>query len=379
MMWKRLLLALTTLFTAVGAAAQEGTSAFNMTRGVTEIARDAFDMHMLLLWICVAIGVVVFGIMIWSLIRHRRSRGAKPSKFSENTTVEIVWTIIPVLILVGVAVPATAVLLKTNAEAPDPDVVVDVHGSQWKWEYVYPEENISFVSNLASSSRDASQMNAEESPADNPNYLLDVDNPLVVPAGQDVRLRITSDDVIHAWWVPELGFKRDAVPGRFSNIDLHIDEPGTYRGQCAELCGSGHAYMPVVVEAVTPAAYEEWLAQKQEAAAKQAEQASAPYNFEVAMKQGKNVYESACASCHQTNGKGIEGTFPALEGGKITTGPVEGHMKIVIHGSEKNPVMQAYGDKLSNRELAAVITYERNAWSNDTGDLVTPQAVEAAR
>lgn len=378
-MWKTLPLVPITLFTAAGAAAQEEPSAFNMTRGVTEISRDAFDMHMLLFWICVAIGVGVFGVMTWSLIRHRRSRGAKAAKFSENTTVEVVWTVIPVLILVGVAVPATAVLMKTNSPAPEPDVIVDVHGSQWKWEYVYPDEDISFVSNLASGSRDASQMNAKENPADNPNYLLDVDNPLVVPAGKDVRLRITSDDVIHAWWVPQLGFKRDAVPGQFNNADIRIDEPGTYRGQCAELCGSGHAYMPVVVEAKTPEAYAEWVAQKKQAAAKEAEQASAPYNFEVAMKQGKNVYESACASCHQTNGKGIEGTFPALEGGAITTGPVEGHLKIVIHGSEKNPVMQAYGDKLSDREIAAVVTYERNAWSNDTGDLVTPQAVEAAR
>ncbi|MGM0517711.1 MAG: cytochrome c oxidase subunit II [Pseudomonadota bacterium] len=379
MMWKRLLPALITLPTAVGAAAQDEAGAFNMTRGVTEISRDAFDMHMLLLWICVAIGVGVFGVMIWSLIRHRRSRGAKPAKFSENTAVEIIWTVIPVLILVGVAVPATAVLLKTNAESPDPDVVVDVHGSQWKWEYVYPEQGISFFSNLSASSRDASRLDARESPADTRNYLLDVDNPLVVPTGRNVRLRITSDDVIHSWWVPKLGFKKDAVPGQVNNIDVHIDEPGTYRGQCAELCGSGHAYMPVVVEAVTPEAYDEWLAQKQQAADREAEQASAPYNREVAMAQGKKLYESACASCHQVNGQGIEGTFPALDGGKITTGPVEGHLKIVIHGSEKNPVMQAYGDQLSDREIAAVITYERNAWSNDTGDLVTPQAVEAAR
>ena len=378
-MWKRLLLALITLPTAVGAAAQEESSAFNMTRGVTEISRDAFDMHMLLFWICVAIGVGVFGVMTWSLIRHRHSRGAKAAKFSENTTVEVIWTVIPVLILVGVAVPATAVLVKTNGEAPDPDLVVDVHGSQWKWEYVYPEEEIAFFSNLSSSSRDASQLDAKESPAKAPNYLLDVDNPLVVPTGRDVRLRITSDDVIHSWWVPQLGFKRDAVPGQFNNADIHIEEPGTYRGQCAELCGSGHAYMPVVVEAVTPEAYAEWVAQKQQAAAKEAEQASAPYNREVAMAQGKKIYESACASCHQVNGQGIEGTFPALDGGKITTGPVEGHLDIVIHGSEKNPVMQAYGDQLSDREIAAVITYERNAWSNDTGDLVTPQAVEAAR
>ncbi len=379
MMWKRLLLALTTLSTAVGAAAQEDPSAFNMTRGVTEVSRDAFDMHMLLFWICVAIGVGVFGVMTWSLIRHRRSRGAKAAKFSENTTVEVVWTVIPVLILVGVAVPATAVLLKTNAESPDPDLVVDVHGSQWKWEYVYPDEEISFYSNLSASSRDASRLDAKESPANAPDYLLDVDNHLVVPAGKNIRLRITSDDVIHSWWVPQLGFKRDAVPGQFNNADIRIDEPGTYRGQCAELCGSGHAYMPVVVEAVTPEAYAGWVAQKQQAAAEEAEKASAPYSREVAMTQGKKIYESACAACHQANGQGIENTFPALEGGKITTGPVEGHLKIVIHGSEKNPVMQAYGDQLSDREIAAVITYERNAWSNDTGDLVTPQAVEAAR
>ncbi|HER35745.1 MAG: cytochrome c oxidase subunit II [Halothiobacillaceae bacterium] len=378
-MWKRLLLTLFTLTASGGIAAQQKESAFNMPVGVTEVSRDAFDMHMLLFWTCVGIGVSVFSVMAWSLYHHRRSRGAKAAKFSENTTVEVVWTIIPVLILTAVTVPATAILLKTNAESPNPDMVVDVHGSQWKWKYVYPEEDISFFSNLATSSRDASQMNPETSPADAPDYLLAVDNPLVVPTDKTIRLRITSDDVIHSWWVPQLGFKLDAVPGSFNNADIRIDEPGTYRGQCAELCGTGHAYMPVVVKALAPPAYAEWVAEKKEAAAKEAAQASGPWTMETAMAQGKKLYASACASCHQANGQGIEGTFPALDGGKITTGPVKGHMDIVIHGSEKNPVMQAYGGQLSDREIAAVVTYERNAWSNDTGDLVTPEAVEAAR
>jgi len=364
------------------AAAAQGESPplnFNMPYGVTAASRDAYDMHMLLFWVCVAIGVGVFSVMIWSIIRHRRSRGAKASQFSENTKVEVIWTVIPVLILAGVAVPATAVLLKTNAESPEPDVVVDVHGSQWKWQYAYPDQDISFFSNLSSTSRDAGRVDAQESPANVPYYLLDVDNPLVVPAGQDVRLRITSDDVIHSWWVPQLGFKTDAVPGMVNKMDIVIDEPGIYRGQCAELCGTGHGYMPVVVEAVTPEAFTEWVAQKHQAAAEENEKASAPWTREVAMREGEKVYGSVCAACHQANGQGIEGTFPALEGGKITTGPLKAHLDIVIHGSEKNPVMQAYDKQLSDREIAAVVTYERNAWSNDTGDLVTPQAVEAAR
>jgi len=379
MKWKTLLLALMTLPQTVVAVAQESTSAFNMPIGVTEASRDAYGMHMLLLWICAVIGIGVFSVMTWSLIRHRRSRGAKASQFSDNTKVEIIWTVIPVLILVGVAVPATAVLLKTNDSPPDPDVVVDVHGSQWKWKYVYPDENISFFSNLSSSSRDASQLDANKDPADAPYYLLDVDHPLVVPAGERVRLRITSDDVIHSWWVPQLGFKSDAIPGQINKMDFVIDKPGTYRGQCAELCGAGHGYMPIVVKAVAPQAYTDWVDQKHAAAAEAKKQAGGPWTMEVAMKQGKKTYGSVCAACHQANGKGIEGTFPGLDGSKIATGPLKAHLDIVIHGSKKNPVMQAYDKQLSDRELAAVITYERNAWSNDTGDLVTPQEVEAAR
>jgi cytochrome c oxidase subunit 2 len=378
-MWRRLLLALAALGTTTGVAAQANESAFNMPVGVTEISRDAFGMHMLLVLICVAIGLLVFILMAWSVFRHRRSRNARPATFFENTKLEVMWTVVPALILAAVAVPATAVLLKTNAQAPEPDMVVEIHGSQWKWKYIYPKEDISFFSNLAASSRKASQLDAEKPPAETPDYLLAVDNPLVLPTGQTVRLRITSDDVIHSWWVPQLGFKRDALPGTFNDTDIRIDRPGTYRGQCAELCGSGHAYMPIVVKAMAQPAYAEWVAEKQQAAAKEAAQTRGPWTRELAMSQGRKIYASTCASCHQINGKGIAGTFPALDGGKITTGPVEGHLDIVIHGSKKNPVMQAYGSQLSDREIAAVITYERNAWSNDTGDLVTPEAVEAAR
>lgn len=360
-------------------AAPEDPFSFNMPYGVTPVSHDAYDMHMLLFWVCVAIGVGVFGVLIWSLIRHRRSRGAVASKFSENVKLEVVWTIIPVLILVAVAIPATKVLLKTNTHPAHPDVVVDVYGSQWKWQYKYPNEGISFYSNLKSTSRDASREGSKESPGNVPYYLQDVDHPMVVPVGKDVRLRITSVDVIHSWWVPQLGFKSDAIPGQINKADIVIDKPGVYRGQCAELCGAGHGFMPIVVKAVTPAAYADWVAQRKQAAAAKKQNESAPWTRKVAMTQGKKIYGSVCAACHQANGQGIKGTFPALDGSKIANGPLKNHLDIVIHGSKKNPVMQAYGKQLSDRDIAAVITYERNSWSNHTGDLVTPQEVEAAR
>lgn len=364
---------------ATANAASQEPFALNMPFGVTPTSHDVHDMHMLVFWVCVGIGVGVFAVMVWSLLRHRRSRGAVAAKFSGNTRLEIAWTLIPALILVGLAIPATRVLLEINAHPPHPAVIVDIHGSQWKWHYSYPELGLAFYSNLKSDSRQASLKGSGISPDTVPYYLRDVDQPLVLPVGVDIRLRITADDVIHSWWVPELGFKRDAIPG-FENIaDITIEKPGFYRGQCAELCGAGHGFMPIVVHAVPLAEFQSWVAQGKEAATVEKKSAAAPWTRQLAMTQGKKIFESVCAACHQPTGKGIPGVFPALDGSKVVNGPLAGHLKFVIHGSPRNPVMRPFGKEMDDRQLAAVITYERNSWSNHTGDLVTPQEVEAAR
>lgn len=374
----RLILIVTGLLAPLSSvmAAKEDPLSFNMPVGVTTTSQTAYDLHMLVFWVCVVIGIGVFSVMAWSLVRHRRSRGAVASQFHENTAVEVIWTLVPALILIAIAVPATKAIIAANAQPATPDVVIDVLGSQWKWEYKYPREGISFFSNLASPSRDASQLGAKESPANVPYYLLNVDHPMVVPVGKTVQVQVTSSDVIHSWWVPQLGFKTDAIPGKVNKMSFVIDKPGTYRGQCAELCGAGHAFMPIVVEAMMPAAYAEWMSKEKAALAATNAQAAGPWNMNAAMAQGKKVYGTICVACHQANGKGIKGAFPALDGMSIS---VKDHIDIVVHGSKKNPVMQAYGKQLSDRDIAAVITYERNAWGNHTGDLITPKEIEAAR
>lgn len=360
------------------AAAPEESFHLNMHYGVTPTSHDVYDLHMMMFWVCLVIGAGVFAVMAWSIVRHRRARGAVAAKFSGNTKLEILWTVIPALILVGVSIPATRVLLAINAH-PHADVIVEIHGSQWKWHYSYPDLGIAFYSNLAPASRKASRKDSGISPATVPYYLRNVDHPLVLPVGKDIRLRITADDVIHSWWVPQLGFKRDAIPGFINRADIVIDKPGVYRGQCAELCGAGHGFMPIVVKAVSPAEFLAWVTQSQKAEAAERKSEAAPWTRQLAMTQGKKIFDSVCAACHQLDGKGIPGVFPALDGSKIVNGPLAAHIKFVVHGSPRNPIMRPFGKEMNNRQLAAVLTFERNSWSNHTGDLVTPEEVEKAR
>lgn len=362
----------------VASAAQEEPFGLNMHYGVTAAAHQVYQLHMLVFWVCAVIGAGVFAVMSWSLLRHRRSRGAQAARFAGNTRLEIVWTVIPALILIAIAVPATSVLLAINA-LPTPDLTVDVHGSQWRWHYSYTGHELAFFSNLDSASREASRLGATRFPSDVSYYLRDVDNPLVLPVGKHVRLRLTSDDVIHSWWVPALGFKRDALPGYVNEADIVIERPGLYRGQCAELCGAGHGFMPIVVQAVSAEEFQSWLAQRKQAQAAERSAAAAPWSMAVAMAEGKKVFDSICAACHQADGKGIPGAFPPLDGSAVVNGPLQAHLRFVIHGSPRNPVMRPFGKELDDRQLAALLTYERNGWSNHTGDLVTPQQVEAAR
>lgn len=344
----------------------------NLPRGVTPISREVFDLHMLVLWVCVAIGIVVFSAMFYSIIRHRKSKGAVAAKFHESTVVEVLWTIVPFLILIGMAIPATKTLIAME-DTRNADVSIKVTGYQWKWRYDYLDDGVGFFSTL-STPKDEIFNRAEK----NPHYLLEVDHPMVVPVNKKVRLLITANDVIHSWWVPVFGMKKDAIPGFVNEMWINVDTPGTYRGQCAELCGKDHGFMPIVVVAKEQPDYDQWLADQQQASAAAAADSDREFSRDELMARGEKVFTANCAACHQANGEGVPGAFPALKGGVIATGPVPGHLDIVLHG-KSGTAMAAFGSQLNDADLAAVITYERNAWGNDTGDVVQPADVKAAR
>ncbi len=342
-----------------------GWSLLNMTEGVTGVSHDIYDLHMTVVWICVWISVVVYGVMFYSMFAHRKSRGAKASNFHESTTVELLWTIVPVLILIWVAFPSTKVLIDLY-DTSEADIDIKVTGYQWKWQYEYLGEGVEFMSELTTS--ESAIYNLEPKTE---FYLSEVNEPLVLPVGKKVRFLLTAKDVIHAWWVPDLGVKRDAVPGFINETWAKIDEPGIYRGFCAELCGKGHAFMPIVVNAVSEEEYKVWLADKKEAAAAIREMAKQTFTFEELMAKGEDAYNRSCASCHSGDGEGIPGAFPALKGSAIALGPVAKHLEVVVNGVG-GTAMQAFGGQLSEVDLAAIITYERNAWGNDVGDMVQP-------
>lgn len=350
--------------------------ALNMRTGVTETSQAVYDIHMIIFWICVVIGVVVFGAMIYSIINHRKSKGAVAAQFHESTTMEIVWTIIPIVILVSMAVPATKTLLAME-DTSDADMSIKVTGIQWKWKYDYLDENISFISSLHPDHEKARQLKSGADVAAIDNYLLDVDNPLVIPVGKKIRFLLTANDVIHSWWVPDLGWKKDAIPGFVNEAWTKVDKPGVYRGKCAELCGKDHGFMPIVVVAKSEADYADWVAQQKAAADAAAASADREWTKEELVARGEQVYATNCAACHQANGQGIPGAFPALAGTGISVGPAAAHIDIVLNG-KAGTAMAAYKNLLNDADLAAVITYERNAWGNDAG-IVQPAAVKAAR
>lgn len=361
------------LFTGIAQASSINTSSgWNMPVGVTEISREVYGLHMIILWICVVIAVVVFGVMFYSLIAYRKSKGAKAAHFHENTTVEIIWTAIPMVILVLMAVPATATLKKMY-DTSEADIDVLVTGYQWRWRYEYLEEDVSFFSNLATPRE---QIYAADAKGD--NYLVEVDEPMVVPTGKKIRLLLTANDVIHSWWVPDLAVKKDAIPGFINETWFEIAEPGIYRGQCAELCGRDHAFMPIEVKAVTPEDYVVWLDSRREAAAVEAAGSDREWQMDELMERGMATYNTYCSACHQPEGQGLPPMFPALAGSGISVDPdaLEAHMAIVLHG-QTGTAMPAFAATLSPAEIAAVITYERNAWGNATGDLVQPSAIRA--
>lgn len=389
---------------AFGAAYDEGKT-WNMPVGVTEISRDVYDLHMLIFWVCVGIGIAVFGVMFYSVFAHRRSRHPKPADFHESTSIEIMWTIIPFAILVAMAIPAAGTLIKME-DLRGSELSIKVTGYQWKWHYDYLDKNVSFFSTLHADSNLARQLGSGIDPKDVPNYLLEVDNHLVVPVRTKIRFLITANDVIHAWWVPDLAVKKDAIPGYVNEMWATIDEPGIYRGICAELCGRDHGFMPVVVEAVEPQVFQQWLADRAagkaatigfgpaptlvaSTATPAAEAPPAPPSGQVAAAPaatapdaaaappaagGEKVYNTQCAACHQPNGQGMAPSFPPLVNSKVANGPAEAHILQTLKGKNLMPPFA----HLSDADLAAAITYERTSWGNK-GGAVTADQVKAQR
>jgi cytochrome c oxidase subunit 2 len=342
----------------------------NFPKPVTPVAHKILDLHNMIMLICFAIFVLVFGVMFYAIFAHRKSRGHKAATFSHNNTIEVVWTVIPFLILVGMAVPSAATLIDMY-DTSKSDLTVKITGYQWKWKYEYPDQDVSFFSTL-STPRD--QIENKEKKGE--HYLLEVDNPVVVPVGKKVRFVLTANDVIHSWWVPQLGVKKDAIPGFVNETWARIDEPGTYRGQCAELCGKDHGFMPIVVQAVSQEDFDKWASLQKTKAVSEAADVGKTFTKDELLAKGKQVF-AQCAACHGPNGEGV-GPFPKMAGSKVATGPLADHLKIVLKG-KPGTAMAAFGPQLNDVDLAAVITYERNAFGNNTGDVVQPAQVKAAR
>jgi cytochrome c oxidase subunit 2 len=374
----KLVVILCVLFAAQSVMAAADYWQLNMYKGVTPLSKNMYYLHMIGLAVCSVIGVVVFGVMIYSLIHHRKSKGYKPATFHDNPRLEIIWSIIPFLILVGLAVPATRVLISMD-DSKESEVTIKVVGHQWRWQYQYLDQGISFFSNL-STPYDQIQNKQKKGQW----YLLEVDKPLVLPINKKIRFLVTSNDVIHSWWVPELGIKRDAIPGFMYEAWAKIEKPGIYRGQCAELCGINHGFMPIVVEAVSQDEFNQWV----EYQTKVEEQYLKKEAIHVAaktmtrselMRLGKQKYEQICVACHKADGTGLPPMYPALKGSSVAVGkPVNRHIDLILHGIPGS-AMQSYIEQLSDEEIAAITTYERNAWGNNTEDDIQPADVAELR
>ncbi len=361
------------LFLASGTALAD--YALNLTEGVTPTSHRVYELHMAILYIVTAIGVVVFGVMGWSIFHHRKSKGAVAHQFHHSTMTEIIWTTVPILILVVIAVPATKTLIFME-HTGDAEMTIKVTGYQWKWKYDYLDEGISFFSALHQDSNEARQMDSGIDPNTIENYLLEVDKPLVLPVETKIRILTTAADVIHAWWVPDLGWKRDAIPGFINDNWTYIEEPGVYRGQCAELCGKDHGYMPIVLNAVSKEEYAAWVEEQKAEQIEAASGSDREWSMDELMERGKAVYAANCASCHLAEGQGVEGIFPALNGSAMVNGPASEHVNIVLNGKNMMPVFKA---QLNDVDIAAAVTYERNSWDNSTGDVIQPSVVKIAR
>jgi cytochrome c oxidase subunit 2 len=360
---------------ALAAAGSAHALEWNLQPAATRIAEDIHTLHEYVMLLIVVIFVGVFGVMFYSVFAHRKSQGHKAANFHENTTVEIIWTVIPLLILIVIAWPATRSVI-AQKDTSSSDMTIKVTGIQWKWGYDYIKgegEGISFVSQLATP-RDQIEGRAEKGE----HYLLEVDNELVVPVGKKVRILTTAADVIHSWGLNAFGIKQDAIPGFIRDTHFTATKIGTYRGQCVELCGKEHGFMPIVVKVVSAADYTAWVGEQKKKVAAAADDPSKVWTLDDLKARGEKVYASNCVACHQATGKGMPPAFPPLDGSKIATGPKADHLNIVING-KANTAMAAFGKQLSDTDIAAVVTFERNSWSNKTGEVIQPAEIKPLR
>jgi cytochrome c oxidase subunit 2 len=359
------------VFSSAASAAWE----LNLQMPVTALARRVYDLHTLLTWVIFIIFVGVFAVVTWSIIFHRKSKGHKAANFHDNTTVEIVWTVVPTLILIAIAFPATSTLVEMR-DSSQPDLTIKATGYQWKWGYEYVTGDAAGVKFMSVMSTPREQI--ENKAPKGEHYLLEVDRPMVVPVGKKVRMLLTATDVIHNWSVPAFAVKADAVPGFLRDTWFRAEKEGIYRGQCSELCGKDHGFMPVVVEVVSAEKYAAWVAAQKKEMAAAADDPAKVWKLDELMARGEKVYAANCAACHQSNGAGLPPAFPALDGSKIAKGPKAAHLDIVLKG-KPGTAMAAFGAQLSDTDIAAVVAYERNAWTNKLGEVIQPVEVKALR
>jgi cytochrome c oxidase subunit 2 len=344
----------------------------NFTAPATKIMQEIHWLHWFMLIICALIFVGVFGVMFYSILKHRKSLGAKSASFHESTTVEIIWTVVPLIIVIGMALPATKTVVAMK-DTTNSDITIKTTGYQWKWGYDYIKgegEGINFLSTLSTSRESINNL----APKSN-TYLMEVDNEMVVPVGKKIRIITTANDVIHAWAVPAFGVKQDAIPGFVRDTWFRAEKIGTYRGQCSELCGAQHAFMPIVVRVVSQEDYTKWVAEKNKEMGAASDDPSQVYTMAEQKERGAKVYASNCAACHQPNGKGA-GAFPALDGSKMVVGPKAAQYDILLNGKGAMP---KWAGVISDGDIAAVITYTRNAWGNKTGDVIQTQDIITTR
>jgi cytochrome c oxidase subunit II len=375
-------------FGALVAPPANAEFAWNFPTPVTPIARDTLEIHNEFMLIITVLFVVVFAIMIYSMIKHRKSVGHQPAKFTGPTGgLQWFWVLVPFGMLLFIdfvlmGIPAFHAVIAMEDTKTRADMVLKVTGMQWKWQYEYPDSGIKFISTMTTP-----REQIENKAAKGEHYLLEVDNEVVLPVGKKVRILLTATDVIHTWWVPQFGVKRDAIPGFLRETWVKIEQPGVYRGQCAELCGKDHAFMPVVVRAVPEPEYLAWVEQKKTELAAAASGADRAWSKDELLARGKETYDKVCVACHQANGMGIPGAFPALGGSKMVSGPLlspdgkllpDSHLDRVMNG-KPGTAMQAFKSMLNDVEIASVITYERNAFGNSMGDMIQPAQVKALR
>lgn len=371
----------------------------NFQEPASEIAQEQYDLHLFILYIITIIGVGVFAVMIYSIIKHRKSAGHQAATFHENTVVEILWTIIPFFIIIGMAIPATKVILDYR-DTRNSEMTIKIIGYQWKWGYDYLDDNIFFYSTLSTPPEQIGPLYFGEygTPGEQQRspdtYLLEVDKPMVIPVDTKIRLLFTAADVLHAWWVPQLGVKYDTIPGIVREGWIKADRIGTYRGQCTELCGKNHGFMPIVVEVVSVDDYATWVAEQgggvvaldqpvavgdvaASAPAAADDDVPAEWTMEAVMAYGEKHYVTHCSACHQANGEGLGDAFPGLVDSEIATGEMAEHVNVVLNGVD-GTTMASFAH-LTDAQIAAIITYERNAWGNDVGDILTPEELAGYR